>query len=113
MSDLPSNTINAEFTVCPQIQVSDVAKIKALGFKTIMNNRPDGEAPDQPLNDSIAREAKNLGVDYIFHPVVGSNITAENVAKMSECLASAQKPVFAFCRSGARCTMLYNLAQGK
>ena len=31
------------FSTSPQITVDDVVAIAALGFKTIINNRPDGE----------------------------------------------------------------------
>ena len=40
--------INEHVSVSPQISPDDVAAIKAAGFVAIVNNRPDGESPDQP-----------------------------------------------------------------
>lgn len=108
-----ASPINPDFTVCPQIRPEDVEVIKAKGYQTLMNNRPDGESPDQPLNADIAKAAQAAGIDYIFLPVVGSNLTPDNVRKMVDLLAQAKKPIFAFCRSGARCNALYQLAQAQ
>ncbi len=54
--------INDRVSVSPQISVDDVEAIKAAGFKTIINNRPDGEAPDQPASAEIKAAAKAAGV---------------------------------------------------
>lgn len=112
MSNLPNSVqLNSQFTVCPQIEPTDVAQIIALGYKSIINNRPDNEAANQPQNSEIAKIAQKLGIPYYYHPVVGSAITEEQVYKMAELLLKMPQPVFAFCRSGARCTTIYNLAQ--
>ena len=42
--------------VAPQIVESDFAEIAAKGFKTVVNNRPDGEAADQ-MPDEVAKAA--------------------------------------------------------
>jgi uncharacterized protein (TIGR01244 family) len=36
-----------EFSTAPQISVEDIAEIAQLGFKTIINNRPDAEGGDE------------------------------------------------------------------
>ena len=41
---MPNNTV-----FYGQIEPQQVAQIQAQGFKTIINNRPDGEEPNQPL----------------------------------------------------------------
>ena len=43
------------FFVAPQLQPEDVAAARAAGIRTVINNRPDGEAADQ-LSDVAARE---------------------------------------------------------
>ena len=45
--------VTETFSVSPQIAVSDVARAKAEGFSMIINNRPDGEATDQPPGAAI------------------------------------------------------------
>ena len=48
------------------------AAARAAGIRTIINNRPDGEAADQ-LSDAEARAlAQANGLDYVFVPVVSA-----------------------------------------
>ena len=61
--------INDKVSVAGQIALADVAAIKAAGFTAIVNNRPDGEAPDQPPGEDIRREAEKQGLAYHFIPV--------------------------------------------
>ena len=45
--------ITERVSVAPQICVEDVKEISAAGYRTIMNNRPDGESPDQTPSSVI------------------------------------------------------------
>lgn len=49
-------------SVSPQLSVADVAEAKALGFRAIICNRPDGEGADQPSFDEIAAAAAAQGL---------------------------------------------------
>ena len=40
--------ITERVSVAPQLSLSDVAALAAAGYRTIICNRPDGGAPDQP-----------------------------------------------------------------
>ncbi|MGI9500254.1 MAG: beta-lactamase hydrolase domain-containing protein, partial [Geminicoccaceae bacterium] len=40
--------VTENLSVSPQITTSDIEAIAAAGFRSIICNRPDGEAPDQP-----------------------------------------------------------------
>ena len=60
--------INDRVSVSPQIVPEDVAAIKAAGFVTIVNNRPDGEAPDQPSGAEIEAAAREAGLAYVPIP---------------------------------------------
>ncbi|HYB49709.1 MAG TPA: TIGR01244 family sulfur transferase [Burkholderiaceae bacterium] len=94
-----------------QITPGDLPAIAAHGFKTIINNRPDGEGgPAQPAGEQIRRAAEALGLRYIYLPVISGHLTPKDAVDMAECLESAATPVFAFCRSGARTEHLYRLA---
>ena len=61
--------INQHVTVSPQIRPEDSPTLKAAGFTTIINNRPDGESPDQPAFDSIQRAAQAAGRVYHYIPL--------------------------------------------
>jgi uncharacterized protein (TIGR01244 family) len=97
---------NADFATAPQVMIEDIKEIAAMGFKTLINNRPDGEIAGQPTSAQIEEAAGVFGLHYIFLPVVSSQVgaTAANFAKQLE---SAPKPALAFCRSGTRSTMLF------
>ena len=102
-----------EFSTAPQIQVEDVAEIAQLGFKTIINNRPDLEGgAEQPTSDQIKKVAEKLGLAYFYIPVVPNNIQANQIADFSSAFAVAAKPVLGFCRTGNRASSLYKAAQG-
>lgn len=97
--------------VSPQIEASDIADIAAAGFKSIICNRPDGESGDQTPYSVIEAAAQATSIPIRNIPVVSGAITIDNVRDMKAALAELPKPVFAYCRSGARCTNLYALVQ--
>ncbi len=98
-------------SVADQINEQDIATLVSSGFRTVINNRPDGEAADQAAANVLEAEARRQGLAYHFLPVVPGSITDENVGMMRELLASVQGPVLAFCRTGTRCTMLWALSE--
>ena len=100
-----------QFGTLGQISPEDVAQIARQGYKSIINNRPDGEGgPDQPKNSDIQVEAEKLGLNYAYLPVVPGAFTPEQVVEMARLLKTMPGPILAFCRSGARSTNLYQLA---
>lgn len=103
---MPNNTV-----FYGQIEPQQVDKIRAQGFKTIINNRPDGEEPNQPLQTDIATEAQQAGLAYHYLPVVGGQLTREQVEQFAEIFNQAEKPVFMFCRSGNRSNVLFQSAK--
>lgn len=103
--------INDQMSVAGQISPADVADLKAAGYTTIINNRPDDEIPGQPQSAEIAAAAQAAGVDYHHIPLGREGVSAELVAQTREALAASRGPVFAFCRSGTRSTTLWALSQ--
>ena len=101
--------LTSRLSVAPQISAADLTTIAQRGFKTVINNRPDGEANDQPLSAELSAAASRLGIEFIEMPVSSSNISEQNVADFGAQLASATVPVLAFCRTGTRCTNLWAL----
>ncbi len=99
--------INDEYSVTGQITVEDLDDIKALGFKSIVCNRPDHEVPDQPLFSDIAERAKELGIEVRHIPVGPTGVTADAVREMVDALDEFQRPMLGYCRSGARSTAIY------
>ncbi|MDP1732513.1 MAG: TIGR01244 family sulfur transferase [Devosia sp.] len=103
--------INDRMSVSPQIGPGDVAAIKAAGFAAIINNRPDGEAPDQPAGEAIREAAEAAGLAYHDIPLGREGVSPDMVEKTKAVLEGSAGPVFAYCRSGTRSTTLWALSQ--
>ncbi|MDB5452726.1 MAG: family phosphatase [Caulobacteraceae bacterium] len=99
MSDF--RRVTDDFSVAPQIGVGDLARAAQQGFVMVINNRPDGEAPDQPSGAEIAAAAEAAGLAYVYVPIIGGPTRAQAEA-VREALSEAGGPVLAFCRSGTR-----------
>lgn len=103
--------INDQVSVSPQIRPEDVKAIKDLGFVAIINNRPDGESPDQPTNAAIEQAAHEAGLSYHYIPLGREGVSQQMVDDTKEVLEGSTGPVFCFCRSGTRSTTLWALSQ--
>jgi uncharacterized protein (TIGR01244 family) len=102
---------NAEFSTTGQISPDHVAQIAALGYKSVIDNRPDLEGGhEQPMHSDIEKLVQATGMRFAYLPVVSGAITQEQVHQMADLIESLPKPILAFCRSGARSTNLYHLA---
>ncbi|NND68328.1 MAG: TIGR01244 family phosphatase [Halioglobus sp.] len=93
--------------VSPQISVADVPGIAAAGYKVLINNRPDGEAADQPTSAEIEAAALAAGLEYHHMPVTMMDFPGPDFDAMSDLLDDEDRPVFAFCRTGTRCANLW------
>jgi len=102
--------VTDDFSVAPQIGVEDIAAAADQGFVLVINNRPDGEAPDQPTSAQMAAAAQAAGVAYVHIPVRGGP-NAEQVQAVEAAIAGADGPVLAFCRSGTRSIVTWSLGQ--
>lgn len=111
MSDF--RTITDTMLASPQITVEDVATAKQCGVSLIVNNRPEGESPDQTPGDVIAAAAEAAGIAYCAIPITHAGFSEPQVDAMVGAMQSADGPVLAYCRSGTRSTLLWSLAQAK
>lgn len=93
-----------------QLFETDLKLVSEQGVKTLINNRPDGEVGGQPLSADIGAAAEKLGMRYVYFPVVSGRITPEDVEGFGELARDLEKPMLLFCRTGARSTMLWELA---
>ena len=105
------NKLNEQLSVRPQVQVEELPELAASGVRGIINNRPDGEAPDQPTSEQLEAEAKRLGLSYWHIPIVPGQATEADARAFSEALQEADGPVVAFCRTGNRSTGLFKMSQ--
>jgi uncharacterized protein (TIGR01244 family) len=105
--------IDDRISVSPQITADDVATLKAQGFTTIVNNRPDGEEAGQPTGDAIADAAAAAGLAYHAIPITHAGFSHPQLDAMAQILEQADGPILAYCRSGTRSCNLWALASAK
>ena len=109
MSDF--RKLSETFLASPQVSAEDIAEAAALGVTLVVNNRPDGEAPDQPPGAEIERAAHAAGLEYISIPIDQSGFSREQFEALAEALDRTDGKTLGYCRSGTRSTLLWALAQ--
>jgi uncharacterized protein (TIGR01244 family) len=102
--------VTDQFSVAPQIDLDDIPRAAAAGFKLLINNRPDGEQPDQPTSAEVEAAAQAAGLEYAHVPVAGGP-TPQAVHAELALIAEAPGPVLAFCRSGTRSIVTWSIGQ--
>jgi len=96
--------------VSGQIAPDEVAGLADHGITMLVNNRPDGEDPDQPLAGDIEEAAAAAGLAYRFVPIV-RGIGPADVEAMQEAMREAgEGKLLAFCRSGNRSALVSAMA---
>lgn len=97
--------------VSGQVAPHEVAGLAAQGVTVLVNNRPDGEEPGQPLASEIEEAAAAAGISYRFVPII-RGIGPADVEEMQKALGQAEGgKMLAFCRSGTRSALAVGLAQ--
>ena len=108
---LPLRMLTDEVCVAPQLTPEAMAEAAAMGFRSVINNRPDFEhSADQPTNAAIEAAARAAGLEYRFQPVNGMYQSPADIAEFARLLHELPKPVLVFCRTGARSTRLFMAA---
>jgi len=90
----------------PQIEVGHMAAIAAAGYQIVINNRPDGEAMEQPTSAELEAAAVAAGLEYHYYPLNAFNYPGDDIDAMAR-LFDGGRTVFAFCRSGTRSSNLW------
>jgi len=99
--------------VSGQVAPHEVAGLAEQGVTMLVNNRPDGEEPDQPRAADIEAAAEQAGIAYRYVPILRGIGPAE-VEAMQEALAEAgEGKMLAFCRSGTRSAFAWAVAQSE
>jgi uncharacterized protein (TIGR01244 family) len=107
-STLPLTPIAADVSVAPQLMPEAMAELARLGFRSVVNNRPDFEGgAEQPTSAQIEAAALAAGLQYRHLPVAGGYQSPEEIASFGGLMAELPRPLLCFCRSGARSTRLF------
>jgi uncharacterized protein (TIGR01244 family) len=105
-----SRQLDEKVLVSGQIRPEDVAALVGEGVTMLVNNRPDGEEPDQPLGMDIEEAARAAGIEYRAIPII-RGIGPADAQAMQDAIKAAKGKVFAFCRTGTRSSLAWALAK--
>jgi len=103
--------LTPDYAVSPQIAPPDVALLRAEGFTTVICNRPDAEIPGPLHADRMRKLVEAEGMEFVLNPVISGGLTEANVATQRDAIAAAKGPVFAYCASGNRSSIVWALSQ--
>jgi len=104
MKELPGDVF-----VVGQILPEQLGAFAEQGVMSFINNRPDMEAPLQPLSEDMEKVAQDMGVDYHHIPMAGA-LSEGLIAASRTAYANMPRPIVAFCASGTRSTALWCFA---
>lgn len=98
-------TENLDFTAQPEL--ADFEGLAAQGYKVVVCNRPDGEAPDQPTMDKVEAVLSGQGIKLVRYPVNPNTFPGEDLAALGRIFDGEEGKVLAYCRTGTRCANLW------
>lgn len=108
-SPMHIRALTGDYAVSPQIDPSDLPAIKAAGYVTVIDNRPDGEIGDELQAAEMRKAAEALGLTFVVNPAIPGQFTADLVETQRAAIAASTGPVFAYCASGNRSTIIWEL----
>lgn len=94
-------------SVTTQPNEDDIRRFAELGYRTLINNRPDGEEPGQLPADEAETIAEHAGMQYVHLPVKVGAIGAGDVEAFHRALREHPGPIVAHCKSGTRSYLLW------
>ncbi len=106
--------ITPEFAVTSALAPEDFAAAAAMGFRSVLSNRPDGEAEGQLTGRAEAVLAWQAGLQFRHVPAPKLDIfTDEVVEAMSDAVATLNGPILAHCASGLRSAIAWAAASAR
>ncbi|WP_193221992.1 beta-lactamase hydrolase domain-containing protein [Amylibacter sp. SFDW26] len=99
--------IDNDFSIADQVNATDIALISAMGFRSIVCVRPDGEDKAQELFEIVANSATISGVEPIYLPVHELEPTQKHVNVFARLFPKMARPILAYSKTGERAKALY------
>jgi uncharacterized protein (TIGR01244 family) len=93
---MKSVAVSPKLAIAPQPKLSDFQEFKRQGFTMIVNNRPDGEDPNQPGSAAEEAAARAAGLDYVHIPVTSSAMTEEDTRRLKQAIEQAERATSTF-----------------
>ena len=106
--------VTPDFAIGPQVEAEDFDRLRAAGFASVLNARPDDETGTYLLSSEAEPLARASGLAYAHSPTENHSIfEPEIVDRFERALADLPKPIFAHCKSGTRAAILWALVAAR
>lgn len=106
--------LTPDFAITGDLEPTDFTKAAALGFKAILNNRPDGEEDHQLSSATEAEFAWQAGLKYRFLPLDKHELFTDPVVEgMIGAMSELDGPILAHCKSGLRSAIVWAAASAR
>jgi sulfide:quinone oxidoreductase len=99
--------VTDELSVTAQPSAADIRRFAELGYRTIINNRPDGEEPGQLSAAEAKAQAEAVHLAYVHLPIKVGQIAPADVDAFHRALKKSPRPVLAHCKTGTRSYFLW------
>ena len=97
-------------TIYKQIYPIQCAKIAELGYRSVINIRPDNEHISQPSSGALAAATEQANLTYHHLPFDDERLSLVTVEQFAAFYHAMPKPILMFCGTGARAKLLYQSA---
>ncbi len=97
------------YAVAPQLGPSDMEELAALGYRTVICNRPDGEVPVELQAAAMRDSAEAAGLIFVLNPVETRAAATSAAGLQARAIDENPGPVVAYCASGTRSTIVWAL----
>lgn len=108
---MPITRISEKLSVSSQPGLDELYSLRGHGFRTLINNRPDGEDVDQVGNQAERDLARQSDLSYSFIPVTMNSITEADVRAFQAVVRDSEGPVLAHCKTGTRSLSLHLIGE--
>lgn len=106
--------ITPNFAIAGQLVPEDFVRAAEAGYRTIINNRPDGEERGQLTATDGRQAAANHGLAYVHIPATKHDIFTDDViGGMAQAIADHDGPILAHCKSGQRSAVVWAAASAR
>jgi len=106
-----AQTLKPGVRVAGQLQPQHMAQARQLGYRTVVDIRPDGEASDQADAQTMQALAQREHLRFAYIPVPRDGFPDEAVQRLQQVLAEGPGPVLLYCRIGRRAARAWALAE--
>jgi sulfide:quinone oxidoreductase len=107
-------SLTPEFAIGPQVSTKDFEPLRAAGFASVLNVRPDNELGTYPSSLDAEQVARANGLTYAHSPTENHAIFELDILdRFEQALVELPKPIFAHCKTGTRAAILWALVASR